>query len=68
MGFQGNNRIVEIRTHAGLSRAELSRLSGVPIRTLEGWELGQRKPRDVYQLQKIAKVLDCKIEDLIEPL
>lgn len=53
------------RNELNMSRAELSRRSGVPIRTLEGWELGDRIPRDVYQLAKIAKVLQCNIEDLI---
>lgn len=50
----------------GLSRAELSRQSGVPIRTLESWEAGINVPRDVYQLYKVSKVLNCRIENLIE--
>lgn len=58
-------RIEERRKAAGLSRSELARQSGVPIRTLEGWEYGQNIPRDVYQLAKIARVLGCLIEDLI---
>ena len=51
----------------GISRSELSRQSGVPIRTLESWANRSRKSPDVYQLYKVAKVLDCHIEDLIEP-
>ena len=46
---------------AGITRAELSRRSGVPIRTLEAWGRRLRIPRDVY-------VLACSIEELIEPL
>ncbi len=34
----------EIREDAGFSRAELSRLVGVPYHTMEGWENGRRKP------------------------
>ena len=52
---------------AGITRTELSRRSGVPIRTLEAWGRRIRIPRDVYVLQKIAKALDCSIEELIEP-
>lgn len=52
---------------AGISRAELSRRSGVPVRTLEAWGKRLRVPRDVYVLQKVAKALECRIEDLIEP-
>ncbi|MDO4315125.1 MAG: helix-turn-helix transcriptional regulator [Oscillospiraceae bacterium] len=51
----------------GLTRRELSRRSGVPASTLEAWAKRHRIPRDVYQLYKVAKVLGCHIEDLIEP-
>lgn len=59
------NKIAERRTAAEMSRSELSRRSGVPLRTLEEWEAGRRVPRDVYQLAKVAKALGCLIEDLI---
>jgi DNA-binding transcriptional regulator YiaG len=59
------NNIAELREKSGLSRAELSRRSGVPLRTLEDWDSGRNIPRDVYQLYKVAKVLNCRIEDLI---
>lgn len=52
---------------AGISRRELARRSGVPAGTLEAWGNRTRVPRDVYQLHKVAQVLDCHIEDLIEP-
>ena len=52
---------------AGITRSELSRRSGVPIRTLEAYATRHRTPRDVYVLQRISKVLGCAIEDLIEP-
>lgn len=58
-------KIEERRKAAGMSRSELSRQSDVPLRTLEEWEAGRRVPRDVYQLAKVAKALNCIIEDLI---
>lgn len=51
----------------GISRAELSRRSGVSVRTLESWSARVRKNPSVYQLYRVAKVLECHIEDLIEP-
>ncbi|NBI68865.1 XRE family transcriptional regulator [Pseudoflavonifractor sp. 60] len=51
----------------GISRRELARRSGVPTGTLEAWGNRTRVPRDVYQLLKVAQVLECHIEDLIEP-
>ena len=58
-------KIEERRKAASMSRSELSRQSEVPLRTLEEWEAGRRIPRDVYQLAKVAKALNCLIEDLI---
>ena len=50
----------------GISRSELSRRSGVPLPTLDAWGRRTRLPRDVYQLYKVAQVLGCHIEDLLE--
>ncbi len=60
-------KIERIRIEKGISRTELAKQSGVPVRTLENWSNRSRLPRDVYQLYKIAKTLGCQIEDLIEP-
>lgn len=51
----------------GMTRADLSRRSGVPVRTLENWANRSRTRMDVYQLYKVAQVLECHMEDLIEP-
>ena len=52
---------------AGISRRELAQRSGIPYVTIDQWTRRKRLPRDVYQLYKVAKALDCQIEDLIEP-
>lgn len=57
------NKITEKRTAAGISRSELARQSGVPLRSLEDWEHEKTVPTNVYQLAKFARVLDCKIEN-----
>lgn len=36
--------ITEMRSYAGLSRADFSRKYGIPLRTLESWEAGVRTP------------------------
>lgn len=51
----------------GMSRSELARQSGVPVHTIEGWAVRRRTKPDVYQLYKVARVLECHIEDLLEP-
>jgi len=60
------NKIKELREAAGISRPALSEKSGVPKRTIDNWENDRRKPRDVYQLKKVADVLGVHIDDLID--
>lgn len=43
-GFCCTCAIQEARTEAGLSRAEMSRVFEIPVRTLESWEFGKRLP------------------------
>lgn len=56
------------RKELGLSRAELSNLSEVPVRTIENWEYRKNKTRDAYSLKKIADIFKCTIDDILEPL
>ena len=36
--------IKEARQAAGLTQAEMSKLLGIPRRTVESWDMGERKP------------------------
>jgi DNA-binding transcriptional regulator YiaG len=53
--------IKEAREQAGLSRAEMSRIFEIPIRTLEEWDAGRRTPPPyvekliIEKLQTISK-------------
>ena len=58
-----DRRLVEI----GMTRAALARMSGVPLRTLENWSNRTIKSPNVYQFYRVAKVLGCSMEDLLEP-
>lgn len=52
--------IKKAREAAGLTQAEMSRLLGIPRRTVESWDMGERKPPAyvealiVEKLQRIA--------------
>lgn len=61
-------RIDIIRAEKGISLPDLARRTGINRRTLEEWSQRRNVARDVYKLQKLACVLGCSIEDLIEPL
>lgn len=60
-----NNNIKQLRETAGMTIQQLSERSGVNNRTIRHWEDGDRIPRDVYQLRKLAVALGVSIEDLI---
>ena len=51
----------------GMTKKELSERSGVPLNTIDQWARRVRKSPNAYQLYKVAKVLECHMEDLIEP-
>lgn len=59
-------KLQRMREAQGYSRAAFARATGIPLRTLESWEGHVRLPRDVYQLLKAARVLGCRIEDIID--
>lgn len=54
--------ITEYRIAAGLSRAEMSRQFKIPIRTLENWESGVRKPPEWAELLILEKLERLKEE------
>ena len=60
------NHVLEIREKIGMSRAELSRRSGVSARTIEDWEKDRKPPKDVYLLDKVARALNVTIYDLLD--
>ena len=51
----------------GMTKKDLAEKSGVPLVTIDQWTRRLRKSPNVYQLYKVAQVLGCHIEDLIEP-
>ena len=57
-------KLKEIRTAHNLSQTQLAEKIGVKPHTVSQWESGARTP-DILTVNKIAKVLDCSIDDLI---
>lgn len=60
-----SNNIKELRNKAGLTQKALAEQAEISFRTLQDWEDCRVKTSDVYKLHRIAKVLGCSIEDLI---
>lgn len=53
-------RIKEARMNAGLSQRAMSRELGIPCRTIENWESGQRTPPS-WAVELIVDRLNCMI-------
>ena len=67
-GPSSGSRLKEERLRNGLSQSMLSRASGVPLRTLQQYEQGQKdikKARAVYVLS-LARVLHCDPSSLLD--
>lgn len=62
------NKLKEIRTQQGLSQSLLSKEANVSLRTLQAYEQGDRdiKKAQAETVYKLAKVLNCKMEELID--
>lgn len=52
------------RTEAGLTLKELSERSGVPVRTLQNWELGGIGQASVGNALKVARALGVTLDEL----
>lgn len=57
-----------LRMQAGLSQSQLATLSEVPVRTIQQYEQRQKRcnAASAETLLRIARVLSCSIEDLME--
>ncbi len=58
------SKITALRKGKGLSQVQLAELIGVSQKDISRWEQGNVKP-NTDTLSKIAKALECKIDDLI---
>lgn len=54
-----------IRDKRGMNDSMVARLSGVATATLSSWKKGEYAPK-LDKLRRIAAVLDCTLDDLIE--
>ena len=57
----------EIRKKQKITQKELSKLSNVPLRTLQGYEQGEKNIDNakIDTLAKISIALNCRISELI---
>lgn len=59
--------IYKYRKEKGWTQRELAERLGVKPPTITQYETGVRKP-DIVTLKKLAKILDCTTDQLLEPI
>ena len=59
------DRLKEKRLAAGMTQADLAEKAGVSARTIQNYEMGTRKPRNLEVIQKIAEVLQTTPDYLL---
>lgn len=59
------DRLKEKRLAVGMTQADLAEKAGVSARTIQNYEMGTRKPRNLEVIQKIAEVLQTTPDYLL---
>jgi transcriptional regulator with XRE-family HTH domain len=60
------DKVKELRTLVGMSQQELANNASLSLRSIQNYESNQRYPKDVAILNKLCKVLNTTIEDLMK--
>lgn len=58
-------KLRDLRIQNGLSQTELGKEIGVTLRTIRGWEVEGRFPRNHALYEKLAEVLGCEVAYLM---
>jgi transcriptional regulator with XRE-family HTH domain len=53
-----------LRQRVGLSQSELAAKAGIPVKTIQNWEISRRTPRWIVLLVKLATGLGVPMEEL----
>lgn len=61
------DRLREARIQANMTQAELAKAVGLTARTIQNYELGDRRPRDYEVVEKLANAVGVRLEDLMGP-
>ncbi len=59
-------KLKEVMEARGLSKNRLCILTNLRFETIQGYYLGTISRIDLYVISQFCKVLNCKIEDIIE--
>lgn len=63
MSFAEN--LKKARTAAGLSQTKLANEAGVSMRAVQTWESGEKNPKSIEYVRRVAEVLGTTTEELL---
>ncbi len=66
-GTKGNrfgDRLKTSRVAAGLSQQELAKRAGIPLATIQSWEINRRRPL-AMMAARVAKALGVRVPELM---
>ena len=63
--MKDSEKVIELRNKAGMSRQEFCEYFGIPYRTLQDWELGNRKIPD-YLFRLMAYKIEMEKPNITE--
>ena len=63
---KGFSKLTIYRTSVNMKQTTLAMIAGVPVKTLQGWELRGLNEAKAYKAVKIADALKCNVKDLME--
>ena len=58
-------KLRDLRNQNGISQTQLAKEVGVTLRTIRGWEIEGRFPRNHALYEKLAEVLGCEVSYLM---
>lgn len=59
-------KLTKARVRCAMKQAELSKRTGISLRTIQGWELNGMGGAALSKAYRVAKVLGCDMSDLLE--
>ena len=63
---KGFTKLTIYRSAIGMKQTTLAELTGFSLRTIQGWELRGLNEAKASKAVRVAKILKCKVEDLME--
>ena len=62
----GFKKLTIFRSSIGMKQQELADLTGLSIKTIQSWEIRGMNEAKAIRVVKVAKILKCQVEDLME--